>query len=656
MAGLNKRRASAQLEQAGLHLERGEWSTVASLVQPVLDAGIDTPAAFMMLGEAQRQLNQGDEALATFERGLAKHPGDAMLEGRVGAVLLDRGEAARAAEFLSRASKKLPRDSQVLTTYAGALLALGRAEDAEAQLTRALLVGGGDDTRLVLAITKLRRGQHAEADKLAAQVESATSGTPMLHWSARMLRADLAVLRGDAAEGLRIWREADLAGYLGAHQLARMAHAAALAGERAIADDAIERRLAQEPTAEDLLLFAELYNLRGEPQKALDAIARAEPLARPNDESAWRFELLSTRGRTLRLLGRRDEARAALTAALAMPEAQLPHIGAAPNVDLGHIAMEEGDFEAAQAAFRTALERDAEEPEARRALELIDKRLQWRQTVESTASERVGAAQAEAEAMRRRYLVRENEVERLKREVKRLELERADAQAQAAKVQRETSARVRAELEAREKDVEGKAEENLRAVLSPDRCPERLWNMLRVAERTYQQALYTELPTAAVAVLFSGAFERSLIELFVQPFGAWLDEKALRAKFLEQGVRERRGSRVEYFDRFTESFDREFDARPPSMGEVARVLDRRQEKYLQVFQQFLTERYDVPDSFWAAFSSFVTWAKESLRDPVAHGHLELDWAGFKQFREQLLFEFDGAKPGALPRLLLARRP
>lgn len=608
-----------------------------------------------MLGEAQRQLNQGDEALATFKRGLAKHPGDPTLEGRVGAVLLDRGDAAPAAEFLNRARQKLPRDSQVLTTYAAALLALGRAEDAEAQLTRALLVGGGDDTRLVLAITKLRRGQHSEADKLAAQVESAASGTPMLLWSARTLRADLAVLRGDAAEGLRIWREADLAGYLGSHQLARMAHAAALAGERAIADDAIERRLAQDPTAEDLMLFAEIFNLRGEPQRALDAIARAEPLARPNDESAWRFELMSMRARTLRLLGRREEARAALTVALAMPEASLPHIGAAPNVDLGHIAMEEGDFESAQVAFKTALARDPEEPEAKRALELIERRLKWRQTVETTAEERVSSAQAEAEAMRRRYLVRENEVERLKRELKRLELERADAEAQAAKAQRETSARVRAELEAREKDVDGKADENLRAAFGEGQCPERLFNMLRVAERTYQQALYTELPTAAVAVLFSGAFERGLTELFVKPFGLWLDSKQLREKFLEDGVRERRGSRVDYFDRFFESFDRELDARSPSMGEVTRVLERRNERYLSVFRQFLTERYDVPDAFWGSFAAFVLRTKETLRDPVAHGHLELDWAGLKEFREHLLFDFDGAKPGALPRLFQAQR-
>ena len=55
------------------------------------------------------------------------------------------------------------------------------------------------------------------------------------------------------------------------------------------------------------------------------------------------------------------------------------------------------------------------------------------------------------------------------------------------------------------------------------------------------------------------------------------------------------------------------------------------------------------------FSRFVTWSKETLRDPVAHGHIEIDWDGLKQFRERLLFEFAGQKPGALPRLLRARK-
>ncbi len=655
MAGLNKRRAIAQLEQARLHLERSEWADVVALVRPVLEAGFDEPAAYSMLGEAQRQHGQSDEALATLEKGLALHPGDAALEGRLGSVFLDRDQPARALEHLGRARQKLPRDAQALTAYAAALLAVGRAEDADAQLTRALLVGGGDDTRLVLAMAKLRRGQHAEAERLAAQVENAASSVPMLLFAARALRADLAVLRGDAKSAWSTWQQLDAAGNVGPHQLSRMAYAAELAGDRAAADAVMTRREAQGASGEDLLLFAQLHNLRGAPQTALELLARAEATPPPTDASAWRFELLSTRGRALRLTGDRAQALEVLGAALALPEASLPHIGSGPNVDLGHLAAEQGDFETAQLRFNAALALDPDEPEAKRALELTARRLNWRQAVESSAAERVAAAHSQADAMRRRYLMRENEVERLKREVKRLEAERANAQAVTEQVQREAPARVRAELEERERDIDGKSQDNLREAFGKTECPERLWSMLRVAERTYQLALYTELPAAAVSVLFSGAFERSLVELLVQPFGAWLDARGLRAKFLEDGVRERRGSRVEYFDHFFETFDQELDARPPSMGEVARVLDRRAERYLAIFSQFLAERFDVPDPFWDSFTRFVTWGKETLRDPVAHGHLELDWDGLKQFRERLLFEFEGAKPGALPRLLQARR-
>ena len=176
-----------------------------------------------------------------------------------------------------------------------------------------------------------------------------------------------------------------------------------------------------------------------------------------------------------------------------------------------------------------------------------------------------------------------------------------------------------------------------------------------VAERTYQKALYTELPAAAVAVLFSGAFERSLVELIAHRFDRWLDVNQLRSRFLEMGVRERRGGRVEYFDRFFESLDREQSARPPSLGEVSRVLERRQEPYLALFDQFLTSNYALPAPFWDEFARFVTWSKETLRDPVAHGHIEIDWEGLKQFRERLLFTFGGQTPGALPRLIQARK-
>ncbi len=665
MTGLNKRRALAQLEQARLHSQKGDWATVETLMRPVAASGLKEPAVPSLLGEALRQLGRRDEARAVLEAGLVEHPGDGELEARLGCVWLDLDEPDRAIEQFRRVRQKLSRDPQVLTSYAAALLRVGRAEEAEAQLARALLVGGGADTRLVLAMVKMRRGQLDEADRIAAQVEGLE--LPGLVWQARALRADLRLARGDARGALDTWRQIEGAGRLEPYQFSNMAWAAELAGERPLAEALIARRLAQAPLAEDLMLFAQMANLRREPQRALDWLAQAEALVK-SPTPGWRFESLSTEGRALRLLDRKDAALAALREAIALPEAELPRFGAGPFVDLGHLAAETGDFEQAEAHFGRALTLDPDEPEAKRALALTHQRLAWRHTLEASTEERVDAAKAEAEALRRRFVVRESEVERLKREVERLKAERASAveevaqvtaqaDAQKKRLEAEGRAKVRVELEAREQEIEGKSVENLERVFGAgrDACPERLWQMLLVAERTYQKALYTELPAAAVAVLFSGAFERSLVELIAHRFDRWLDVNQLRSRFLEMGVRERRGGRVEYFDRFFESLDREQSARPPSLGEVSRVLERRQEPYLALFDQFLTSNYALPAPFWDEFARFVTWSKETLRDPVAHGHIEIDWEGLKQFRERLLFTFGGQTPGALPRLIQARK-
>lgn len=654
MSGLNKRRALAQLEQARLLLERAEWAQAEALSREVLDAGFDEVVAFAICADALRQLNRSGEALALIERGLKANPGDPHLESRIGSLALDLDDSKRAAEYFARARRKLPRDSQVLTGHAGALLNLGQAVEAETLLTRALLLGGGGDTRLVLALTKLRRGKHVEADKLAAQIEAETENPPTLIAKARALRAELAVLRGDARTAFAIWRELDEGGFVSLHQLAHLAYAAELAGERAAADAAIAKRQAQEPSAQDWLMFAQIQNHRGDFRAALQSLTHAEAAPAPDDESGWKYELLAVRGRALRLAGERAEARRVLEAALALPEGALPQVGAGPNVDLGHLAAEEGDFETAQARFEAALKLDPGEPEAKRALELTARRLHWRQAVESSAGEKVEAAKAEADAMRRRYLMRETEVDRLKREVRRLTEERENAEAQTEAAKREAAERVKAELEARERDIDAKTNDTL-AVLDGSRCPARLEQLLRVAERTYQHALYMDLPAAAVSVLFSGAFERSMVELLVTPFGPWLDARGQRARFLADGVAEKRGSRVEYFDRFFEAFDTSFESRPPSLGEVSRVLEKREERYLAVFAEYLRETFALTPPFWSALATFVTWSKETLRDPVAHGHLDVEWAVLKQFRSQLLLEFAGQKSGALPQLLKARR-
>ncbi len=229
MAALNKRRAIAQLEQARLHSERGEWTTVETLVREVEAAGFKEAAIYSLLGEALRQLGRRDEARTVLEAGLAQHSGNSELEARLGCVYLDNDDPMKAIEILGRVRRARPRDPQVLTYYAGALLRAGRAEDAEAQLARAMLVGGGADTRLVLAMVKLRRGQFDDADRLAAIIEGAETA-PTLLWTARSLRADVKLLRGDAAGAFAAWSKIDAAGHLQAHQIAHMAYAGEVAG------------------------------------------------------------------------------------------------------------------------------------------------------------------------------------------------------------------------------------------------------------------------------------------------------------------------------------------------------------------------------------------------------------------------------------------
>lgn len=659
--GFNKRKLQAQLEEARLFAERGDWAAVEASLRPVLAAEVADVGALSLMGEALRQLNRRPEARAVLEQALALAPKDPELETRLGSLLLDQGDVPGALALLERAARRSPREPQVLTAHAAALVAARRFGEAEAQLARALLVGGGLDCKLVLASAKVRRGALDEADALAAQVEAA-SKEPVLASAARAVRALIRLLRGDAAEALAAWDAIDAAGHLDPSQLAFMAYAAQLSGDAERADALMARRLASGPDDDDLLLFAQIANLRGEPRLALERLSQVRA-------THGGFELLVTRGRALRLLGRAEEAKVALEAARGEPEAAIPHFGASLAIDLGHLAAEAGHFEDAEAHFRRALALDPDEPEAQRALALTQRRLAWRAALEASTEERVDAARAEAESLRRRFLARESEVERLRQQLASLEAERAGAEAQARRAEAEAAAerrrleaeqraRVREELEAREKDIEAKTTENLDLVLgaAKARCPPQLLSLLQVAERTYQKALYTELPAAAVAVLYSGAFERSLVELLVKPFDAWLEREGARAAFLEGGVRERRGARVEYFDRFFEAFDRQLDARPPSLGEMSRVLERRGEGYLAPFARFLAERFALDDAFWDEFATFVTWAKETLRDPVAHGHLELDWEGLKRFRERLLFSFAGARPGALPRLLGALGP
>ncbi len=665
---LNRRKAASLLQQAQLHHAREEWSKVEAVLGPVVaEPDIAPSEAFGVVADALRQLKRLDDARAMLERGLDQYPDEAPLLARLGSLYVDLSRPAEGLRLLERARKVLGRDPAYLTHLGFAQLRAGKTDLAQATGEAALQKGAQDEARLLLAAVKGRQGDYAQADALASALEKAKDAG--IRAAASSVRADAMLFSGDAAGALDRWKSLEQQGRLEDGQLGHMAYAAQLAGDAALADTLIARRAAQQPTAEDRLLFAQIFNVRQQPEIALEHLAAAEQSAAEH-YTGFVYEEKATRGRALRLLGRSDEARIVLEAAAALPEYVLPRAGARVRIDLGHLAAEASDFEGATRLFTEALSLDSGDPEAKRALELTSRKIAWKSEVEASAEARVEAARADAEALERRFRSREAELSSLRRELERVKAAqaRAEEEKDAAREEvRQVEARARSsqgqqlaeELALRELDIEQKADEALDRALDgvKERCPDALVKLLRVSERTFQKALYTELPAAAVAVLYSGALERGLYMLFVQQFEKWLDEKGRREAFLTGATRERRGRRVEYFDFFVEAFDHERSGKAPSMGEVGRVLGKRHETYLAPFHEFLTQTFAVPDAFYDDLGAFVQWSKEKLRDPVSHGRgIELGYDELKRFRDELLFNFRGSGRGALARLLAVKTP
>lgn len=656
-ARLNKRKAGALLDQARLLIANGTPSRAVEVLGPVLEANV-LPGAVVaaVYAEALELAGRRDDARAFLEKEVVRHKTDTTLMVRLGVLLVHASQSARGVELMARARNELRRDPVFLTNYAAGLLKVGRLADAESTLAAAMLTGGGEDTRLVLALAKAQRGDAQGAEAIAVQIGT-QSKDANLRSAARAIEADCRLMQGDPRGALQRFRALDAEGSLDPEHLPHAALAAQLAGDEAQSSAFMQRRMST-ATGEDRLLFAQVSLSRGKAADAMSDLSRAEQW-QGERLPGFDYELLVAKARALRLMGRLPEARELVGRAKAMPEAELRLLGARVWLEEGHLAAESADFELANVAFTRALELDPNEAEARLARESSSRKVPWKTELQGSADARVEAAKSEAEAMKRRFLAREGELELMRRELQRLKSASADAEQRAKelegaarKVRDEQAQRVREELEAQERDTDAKARDVVDGGLGAvrEKCPETLLRMVMVAERTYQKGLYSELPAAAVAVLFSGALERSLFMLLVQRFDGWLEHSGRRAAFLKGAVREKRGKRVEYFDRFVEAFDRSFEAKAPSLGEVGRALNRRHEAPLADFKVFL-DSIGLSDAFLDSLSRFVQTAKERLRDPVAHGlAIDLSWDELKAFREAFLLKFEGG-PSVLARLL-----
>ncbi len=498
MAQIPRQKAVKLFEQARIHLGKEQFSEAERILRDIAArSDLKSPLVAAALGEAATGMGRVEEALAIYREAMEKFPQDPELLARLGITLVRMGRVDEALRHFERADPKLKRDPSILRNHGYSLLVAGKLEEAEKLLFRAVAQGGGPEAKLTLALAWAKAGRYREAEEACARLESALKLEGMVY-TARALRAECLLFLADAAGALKIWKELRAQGGLDADQLAHVAYAAQLAEDTALCDELIADCMSRGPTPEDLLLFAQIANLRSNPGLALERIEAS--LNAPGERHpGYEFEVEATRGRALRLLGRKDEARRVLEATAQRPEADSARLGPKVHVDLGHLAAEDGDFETAARHFKRALELDPDAPEAKRGLALTDRRVAWRTELTASAEARVEAAKAEAEAMRRHFAAREGELESLRRELEKMKAAQHEAEDRArraeeearvrvAAVKAEQEKRVREELLQREAEITEKALANVELALGAyaSKCPPALRSALLVAETTFQ--------------------------------------------------------------------------------------------------------------------------------------------------------------------------
>ena len=654
MAPPSGKKLEALLRRAEAFAQAGNFEAVLGALQGFPASG----GAISLRAEAFERLGRLDEAWAEVVGGLKVFPADVELSARAGFLLVARGQREDGLRALARIRHKLERSSTFLARYALVLLDAGRWDDAESVAASAS-VQGGFVAKVAVATVAFRKGRYESA---LSTLKSAVQGAPgdAARILARHVEFNMLRVAGRVSEACVIVADLHTKSALRADFRARAAVAAFRAGERALAQE-LQPSGQAVTLIEERLAWAEHELWAGRVDSALDALVALSLDA----ASMWDggVECMGWMARARRFKGQTRAALDAAQIASVLPAATLPWPGKLVLVELGHGLAESGDLEQAETTFARCLALAPGDQEALMGQDMVRRRLKWARELKDQVKSEVAAAHAKENALSSQMKAQADELASLRKELARLRkaqevlAAQKDAERESSVVGR--SKKMAEEMAAREADVDAKAQDNIDLALASVEglVHPALRELLLVAEKTYQKALYTELPAAAVAVLFSGALERTLHALYVEAFEAWLSAKAGRREaFLKAATRERRGKRVEYIDNFSGAFDRDGPGRTPTLGEVGRALERRHSAALVGFAQFLEETYALEDAAYDDVARFVLSSKERLRDPVAHGRaIEVTYDELKGFREVLLFRFGDRGLGFLA-LCMKRAP
>lgn len=307
----------------------------------------DQKEVLLALGICYVQLGRQNEAIATLRRHLKLVPGSAAGHAALGIVLLDGAKTAEAKAELEKAVQLNPKQADAVEALARVYLIEGKAEQAAALLRPLAMSGTSEETQVLFGDALIKAGQaSAAAAMLERQLQTSSRSTPQLYaitaW-AHLKAGDLAKAAEVAERGMRIYPDSQIGA-------AYLSLPAPFLAERIGARIA---RLQNAPDATELvavgriLIDADPHRKTRANEIAQKLLAHAIALAPDSASAHYNYGRALSQANAAGALGEWEKA-------LALnPGDELRLL---IQVKIGAAKLDLSDFDAAERAFRSALE------------------------------------------------------------------------------------------------------------------------------------------------------------------------------------------------------------------------------------------------------------------------------------------------------------
>lgn len=305
---------------AGLALSTGDWALATEISATMRGIGNDAYLAAADRLDSAILIGQDriDEGLALLEARAAAGPDDARWISLIVQAQIRGGKAEDARRFLDEALTRLPDDRELRHQSAALDMLLDRAVPAIAQYRRLIADNPADDLAVRSLYSLLRiAGEPAEADAVLAAGMAANPASADLRW----VHASALQESGDYEGALAVYEDLyakDSANVIVANNLASLLTTLRQDPETVARAYTIARRLRGTPIPAFQDTFGRIAHLQGETLEALPYL-EAAAAGLPEDGSV-QFHL----GEVYAALGRVDEARARLTAAITLAGTATP--------------------------------------------------------------------------------------------------------------------------------------------------------------------------------------------------------------------------------------------------------------------------------------------------------------------------------------------